>query len=140
MTAREQLPCDKAELRSLFLFEKLSDDQLEWLCRNGHVERFDPGYVYREDDLATSFYVLLDGELVISRRAGDQDVEINRTSQPGSYAGAWRSFFGDGVTNTLDNTLRTTVPSRLYVLAADKFAELMREWFPMPVHMLAGLF
>ncbi|MFF5296351.1 ATP-binding protein [Paractinoplanes globisporus] len=140
MTAREQLPCDTAELRSLFLFEKLSDDQLEWLCRNGHVERFDPGYVYREDDLATSFYVLLDGELVISRRAGDQDVEINRTSQAGSYAGAWRSFFGDGVTNTLDNTLRTTVPSRLYVLAADKFAELMREWFPMPVHMLAGLF
>lgn len=140
MTAREQLPCDIAELRSLFLFEKFGDDQLEWLCRNGRVERFEPGYVYREDDLATSFYVLLDGELVISRRDGDQDVEINRTAQPGSYAGAWRSFLGEGVSHSLDNTLRTTVPSRLYVLAADKFADFMREWFPMPVHMLAGLF
>ena len=140
MTAREHLPCDIAELRSLYLFEKLNQEQLEWLCGNGHVERFDPGYVYREDDLATSFYVLLDGELVISRRAGDQDVEINRTNQAGAYAGAWRSFFGEGVRHTLDNTLRTTVPSRLYVLPADKFAQFMREWFAMPVHLLAGLF
>jgi signal transduction histidine kinase len=129
-----------AELKSLFLFEKLTDDQVEWLCRNGHVERFEPGYVYREDDVATSFYVLLEGELVISRREGDQDVEVNRTSQVGAYAGAWRSFLGDGAGQTLDNTLRTTRPSRLYVLAADKLAELMREWFPMPMHMMQGLF
>ena len=140
MTAHEHLACDMAELRSLFLFKTLRQDQLEWLCRNGHVQRFEPGYVYREDDLATSFYVLLEGELVISRRAGDQDVEINRTSQVGAYAGAWRSFLGEGVSQTLDNTLRTTVPSRLYVLAADKFAAIVHEWFPMPMHLLKGLF
>lgn len=140
MTMRRSFPCDAAELRRLFLFEKLDDDQLAWLCRNGRVERFEPGYVYREDDLATSFYVLLEGELVISRRVAHEDVEINRTSHVGAYAGAWRSFFGDRVSQTLDNTLRTTKPSRMYVLSADKFAELMREWFPMPVHLLEGLF
>jgi signal transduction histidine kinase len=129
-----------AELRTLFLFEKLDDDQLAWLCRNGRVEWFEPGYVYREDDLATSFYVLLEGELVISRRVAHEDVEINRTSHVGAYAGAWRSFFGDRVSQTLDNTLRTTKPSRMYVLSADRFADLMREWFPMPVHLLEGLF
>ncbi|WP_406054414.1 ATP-binding protein [Kribbella sp. NBC_00889] len=133
-------PCEVAELRTLFLFEKLGEDQLHWLCRNGHVELFAPGYIYRENDLATSFYVLLEGELVISRRAGDEDAEINRTSQVGAYAGAWRSFFGDGVSQTLDNTLRATRPSRMYVLAADKFAAIMREWFPMPLHLLEGLF
>lgn len=136
----ELLPCEVAELRTLFLFEKLDEAQLDWLCRNGHVEWFEPGYVYREDDLATSFYVLLEGELVISRRAGHEDVEINRTSQVGAYAGAWRSFFGDDVSQALDNTLRTTRPSRLYVLGADKFAAIMREWFPMPLHLLEGLF
>jgi signal transduction histidine kinase len=137
---REHLSCGMAELRSLFLFENLTEDQLEWLCRNGSVERYEPGYVYREDGAATSLYVLLEGELVISRRAGDQDVEINRTSQAGAYAGAWQSFLGDGVSQTLDNTLRTTVPSRLYVLAADKFAAIVHEWFPMPMHLLKGLF
>jgi signal transduction histidine kinase len=136
----EHLPCDPTELRTLFLFEKLDDAQLDWLCRNGHVERFEPGYIYREDDLATCFYVLLEGELVISRRSGHEDVEINRTSQAGAYAGAWRPFFGDGVSQTLDNTLRTTRPSRLYVLAAGKFAAIVREWFPMPMHLLEGLF
>jgi signal transduction histidine kinase len=134
------LPCDVTELRTLFLFEKLDDDQLDWLCRNGRVELFEAGYIYRESDVATSFYVLLDGELVISRRVGQEDTEINRTSQVGAYAGAWRPFFGDGVSQTLDNTLRATRPSRLYVLAADRFAAIMREWFPMPSHLLEGLF
>ncbi|HVV24903.1 MAG TPA: ATP-binding protein [Pseudonocardiaceae bacterium] len=137
---REHLPCDRTELEQLFLFERLTDDQLDWLCRNGHVERFETGYVYREDDPATAFYVLLDGELVISRRMGDEDVEINRTSQVGAYAGAWRSVLGDRVNRTLDDTLRTTRPSRMYVLAADRLAQLMREWFPMPLHLLEGLF
>ena len=53
MTDRPTSPCDIDELRSLFLFEKLSDAQLEWLCVNGHVERFEPGWIYREADTAT---------------------------------------------------------------------------------------
>jgi signal transduction histidine kinase len=38
------------------------------------------------------------------------------------------------------NTLRLLQPSRFYVLAAADFAELMRSWFPMSVHLLEGLF
>ena len=30
--------CSADELRSLFLFEKLTDDQLSWLCEHGRVE------------------------------------------------------------------------------------------------------
>ena len=40
---RQTLPCDVDELRSLFLFEKLNDEQLDWLCREGRVEVFRPG-------------------------------------------------------------------------------------------------
>ena len=36
--------------------------------------------------------------------------------------------------------MRVTVPSRFFVLDADKFAAMMRDWFPMAVHMLEGLF
>jgi signal transduction histidine kinase len=32
------------------------------------------------------------------------------------------------------------VPSRFYVLDAERFAEMMRAWFPMAVHLLEGLF
>jgi hypothetical protein len=39
----QQLTCSPDELRTLFLFEKLSDEQLAWLCRHGHVELIEPG-------------------------------------------------------------------------------------------------
>jgi signal transduction histidine kinase len=139
-TRRQTLPCDVDELRSLFLFEKLTDEQLAWLCREGRVELFDPGAVYAEGDPATCFYVIIEGTLVMSRRVGGENVEVNRSSQRGAYTGAFRAYLGDRVPQVYDNSMRVTEPSRFYVLDADKFAAMMRDWFPMAVHMLEGLF
>jgi signal transduction histidine kinase len=139
-SARQTLPCDVGELRSLFLFEKLTDEQLAWLCREGRVEIFDPGPVYSEGDPATCFYVLIEGTLVMSRRIGGDNVEVNRSSSRGVYTGAFRSYLGDRVPQIYDSSVRVTEPSRFYVLDADKFAAMMRDWFPMAVHMLEGLF
>jgi signal transduction histidine kinase len=135
-----RLPCSVAELRSLFLFEKLTDEQLDWLCRSGHVIGVEPGPLYFEGADATCFYVLLDGTLVLSRRVGADDVEFNRTSQRGVYAGAWRAFLGDRVPQKYDSSLRVSEPSRFFVLDADVFAQMIRDWFPMALHMLEGLF
>jgi signal transduction histidine kinase len=137
---RQTLPCDVDELRSLFLFEKLDDEQMAWLCREGRVELFPPGPVYAEGQPASCFYVLIEGTLVMSRRIGGDDVEVNRSSQRGAYTGAFRAYLGDRVPQVYDNSLRVTEPSRFYVLDADKFASMMRDWFPMAVHMLEGLF
>jgi signal transduction histidine kinase len=138
--AHQTLPCDVGELRSLFLFEKLDDEQLAWLCREGRVELFPPGPVYAEGEPATCFYVMIEGTLVMSRRIGGDDVEVNRSSYRGSYTGAFRAYLGDRVPQVYDNSLRVTEPSRFYVLDADTFASMMRDWFPMAVHMLEGLF
>ncbi|HEY1624529.1 MAG TPA: ATP-binding protein [Streptosporangiaceae bacterium] len=140
MTDETKAVCDPEELRTLFLFEKLSDDQLRWLCERGRVQEFEPGPVFTEGDPATCFYVLLDGKLVLSRRVADDDVEINRTSYRGSYAGAFTSYMGDRVPQTYNGSMRVVEPSRFYVIDADSFAELMRDWFPMAVHLLEGAF
>ncbi len=141
MTGKEgPLPCSPDELRTLFLFEKLNDDQLAWLCRNGHVERIEPGPVYVEGEPAACFYVLLEGALVLSRRVGADDVDITRTSGRGVYAGAFMAYLGDRVPQTYNNSLRVTERSRFFVLEAAAYAQLMREWFPMAVHLLEGLF
>ena len=87
--------CSPEELRALFLFEKLTDGQLDWLCERGRVEVSPAGPVYAEGDPATSFYVLLDGSVELSRRVGNDDVNVGTTSQPGVYAGAWRAYLGD---------------------------------------------
>lgn len=135
-----RLPCDPPELRTLFLFEKLTDHQLEQLCEKGHVELIEPGPVFAEGELATCFYVLIEGELVLSKLSGGEDIEFNRTTQRGVYAGAWQSYLGDRAPQTYTASMRVTAPSRFFVLDADRFGQLMREWFPMAVHLLEGLF
>ncbi|WP_327292670.1 ATP-binding protein [Streptomyces sp. NBC_01198] len=133
-------PCDPEELRSLFLFEHLTPEQLGRLCSAGRVESAEPGQVYAEGDPASCFYVLLDGTVVTSRRVGNDDIEVNRTSMRGVYAGAFQAYLGDRVPQLYTNSLRVTEPSRFFVLSADDFAQIMRDWFPMAVHLLEGLF
>jgi signal transduction histidine kinase len=134
-----ELRCGPEELRQLFLFEKLSDDQLEWLCQHGHVERFEPGYLYREGDPAECFYVLLKGTIILLRRVGQDDIQVNRTSGPGTYGGAFNAYI-EREPQVYNNSIRLPEPSTFFVLSASDFAWLMREWFPMPVHLLEGLF
>jgi len=132
--------CSRDELRALFLFEKLTDAQLDWLCQRGRAEVVPAGPVFAEGEPATRFYVLLDGTVVLSRRVGGDDVEVNRTSQRGAYAGAWQAYLGGRVPQVYNSSMRVTEPSRFFVLDAGVFAELMREWFPMAVHLLEGVF
>jgi len=134
------LECGIDELRTLFLFEKLTDDQLRWLCERGHVELLPVGPVFAEGAPAECFYVLLEGTVVMSRRVGPDDVETGRTSQRGAYSGAWVAYMGDRVPQTYNGSMRAVEPSRFFVLSASTFAELMNEWFPMAVHLLEGAF
>jgi signal transduction histidine kinase len=134
------MTCDVDELRSLFLFEALREDQLAWLCREGNVELVGPGWVHREGEPATRFYVLLEGSIVLSRQVGPDDVEVLRSDHRGVYTGAWRAYLGDRVPQIYVNSVRALVPCRFFVLSADKFAQLMHEWFPMAQHLLEGLF
>jgi signal transduction histidine kinase len=133
-------PCSSDELSTLFLFERLSPDQLAWLCREGRIVNLPEGQVYAEGDEASCFYVLLDGTIVLRRRTGNDDVEVNRTSTRGVYAGAFYAYLGDRVPQVYNNSMYATEPSRFFVLDAAKFAELMHDWFPMAVHLLEGLF
>ncbi|WP_439116669.1 ATP-binding protein [Nocardia cerradoensis] len=132
--------CDPAELRTLFLFEKLDEEQLAWLCREGRVEYFEPGPVYREGEPATCFYVLMDGEVVLSKLSAGEDLELVRTDHRGSYAGAWTAYMGERADQNYTGSLTVTKPSKFFVLDAETFARMMREWFPMALHLLEGVF
>jgi signal transduction histidine kinase len=136
----EKLSCDVDELRTLFLFEKLTDEQLEWLCARGQVEVFEPGVVVQEGEPAICFYVLLEGTIALSRRVGGEDVETTRTDQRGAYAGAWSAFLDDESTKNYNATLRAITPARFFTLGAGDFTLLMQQWFPMALHLLEGVF
>ncbi len=129
--------CLPDELRSLFLFEALTDRQLATLCENGHIAAFEPGDVCLEGEPATCLYVLLDGELVMSKRSGSVDIETNRTTQRGVYCGAWSAYV-PGEEHVYQASVRVTRRSRFFVLNAEAFARFMQSEFPMAVHLLEG--
>ncbi|MGX9790035.1 ATP-binding protein [Mycobacterium sp. MMS18-G62] len=129
--------CLPDELRTLFLFEALSDQQLKMLCDHGHIQSFEPGPVVVEGEPATCFYVLLDGELVMSKRSAGVDIITSQTSQRGVYCGAWSAYI-PGEVQVYNASVRVTKPSRFFVLDASAFAEFMKTQFPMAVHLLEG--
>jgi signal transduction histidine kinase len=129
--------CLPDELRTLFLFKALTDEQLATLCENGHIQTFEPGPVVVEGEPATCFYVLIEGELVMSMRSGGVDIETGRTSQRGVYCGAWSAYI-PGAESVYSASVRVTKPSRFFVLDADAFARFMQAEFPMAVHLLEG--
>lgn len=129
--------CLPDELRTLFLFEALSDEQLATLCKDGHIATYEPGPICTEGEPATCFYVLIDGELVMSKRSAGVDIETNRTSQRGVYCGAW-SAFDPGGQQLYEASVRVTKPSRLFVLDAEAFGRFVQSEFPMAVHLLEG--
>ncbi len=132
--------CTPDLLRSLFLFEALPDDRLQFLCENGSIITADPGWLYREGDRSTCFYVLLEGSIVMYRRVSEDDVEVGRSSYRGAYVGAFTAFLGDLVPQVYDGSVRVTEPNTLFVMDAPLLYRVMREWFPMAQHLLSGLF
>jgi signal transduction histidine kinase len=131
-------PCRPDELRTLFLFEALTDEQLAMLCSHGRIQCYEPGPICVEGDPATCFYVLIEGELAMSKLSGGQDIETNRTSQRGVYCGAWQAFTGEQQ-QAYSTSVHVTKPSRFFVMDASAFADFMQMQFPMAVHLLDGI-
>ena len=130
------------ELRQLFLFESLSDDQLDWLSAHGEVKTVPAGEtVVAEGDQPTCFFVLLSGMLSLSRFAGGERVQVNRTDHVGSYFGATQSYLStDRAQKTYGATVEAVTDMRIFQLPADEWGVQVRAWFPMAIHLLDGIF
>ena len=128
------------DLRTLFLFEALDDEQLTWLADRGDVRTFDAGaVVYREGEPAEALWTLLRGGLTLSRTIGGDDVLITSSTHRGAYAGATRAYVDEPDT-LYGTTVVTTEASAFFRLAAGDFATFMRRWHPLAVHLLDGLY
>jgi signal transduction histidine kinase len=127
------------ELRELFLFEKLDEDQLEWLAERGELADYQAGEtIYRAGEPAERLFVLLEGTLSMLMRGGGAEFEVNRTSHRGTYAGAFFAYLDLPLARSYAGSLRAVTDCRFWVLSAADFGWAVREWFPMATHMLEG--
>jgi signal transduction histidine kinase len=138
-TTHQRLTPD--ELRGLFLFEDLDDEQLAWVAGNGDVVDSPAGAdVSVEGEPAECFFVLLEGTMTMVRTVGGSEVETVRTSHRGVYSGAVQFYFGDRLEQRYPATVRAITDCRFLALPAGPFAAVFREWYPMAVHLLEGMF
>jgi signal transduction histidine kinase len=136
----EPLRLSPAELRTLFLFETLEDDELTWLSDNGYCQTWSAGQpVYTEGDPASCFFVLLSGTLSMHRRVESTEVETSRTNQRGVYCGATQSFVKGMVELPYWGSVRAVTDCEFWLIGAAEFGEKFREWFPMAVHLIEGI-
>ena len=128
------------ELRDLFLFEALTDDQLDWLADRGWVVEAPAGVLLEEGAPAELMSLLLSGTVTLARRVGPDDIEINRTDHRGVYFGAIQSYLPDAEHLRYVTTTSALTECRLFVIRGVDFGQAVREWFPMAIHLLEGLF
>jgi signal transduction histidine kinase len=138
MTEPERLAPE--ELRTLFLFEHLSNDQLVWLSERGRVVEYPAGgTIHAEGSPASCFFVLLSGTIAMLSRVQGGEIELFRSDYRGSYTGAFDAYVSDrGVSQLYGGTARAITDSRLFELPAADWGHAVREWFPMAAHLLEG--
>ncbi|MBA3605900.1 MAG: cyclic nucleotide-binding domain-containing protein [Acidimicrobiia bacterium] len=130
---------DVAELRQLFIFDGLTDEQLGELHGVSHEVPFDDGQeLFREGDPAQCWWVLLEGEVQLVRRAGREEAVVMRTmDRPGVWAGGFQAW--DDTSSYLA-TGRGKSSGRMLRVPADELGRMARAWFPFSIHLITGFF
>ncbi|MFD9891936.1 ATP-binding protein [Amycolatopsis sp. NPDC059027] len=133
------LPRD--ELRGLFLFEHLTEEQLDWVSEHAVVEHYPAGTtIIREGDPATCFYLLLSGALRLTRLVSGTEVEVTRSDQRGAYCGATQFFVHQDSEHSYGASVHAVSDLSFLTLPAEEFAIEFRQWFPMATHLLEGMY
>jgi signal transduction histidine kinase len=101
------------------LFEGLPEAELRWLLENSTEEHLDKGaFFFKENGPAERFYIVLEGELQVTRLIDGQEVVLGTTPR-GIMGGELSLLYG-----TPSNvTSCAIVPSRLLVLDKQAFRE-----------------
>ena len=126
------------ELRSLFLFAGLSDEQLRQLDDASTIVTFQDGDVlFHEGEPSAYWWVLLDGRIDILRRSAHEESVIAVMDRPGLWAGgflAWTDSFG------YLGTSRASGSGRVLRVPASALREFVLTSFPFGVHIIEGFF
>jgi signal transduction histidine kinase len=130
------MPID--ELRSLFLFEGLTEEQLRQVDIAGSEVAFSDGDVlFREADPADFWWVLLEGQIELLRRSGHEESVFGVMDRAGVWSGGFRAWTDSPGYLA---TGRAVGSGRVLQMPAEALGNLVRAWFPFGVHLILGFF
>ncbi|HEX7160578.1 MAG TPA: ATP-binding protein [Trebonia sp.] len=125
------------ELRSIGLFDSLTDQQLSELLAGSSVVAVRPGLeLFREGEHADFWWVLLNGAVDLVRHVGSEENVVARMDVPGRWAGGFRAWDDQGVYLA---TGRAVTTGRILRVPAEVLRERIAAWFPLGGHLIEGL-
>jgi signal transduction histidine kinase len=126
------------DLRGIFLFEGLSDEQLLELAAVGDEVHFDSGDVlFHEGEAADFWWVLVEGRVELLRRSQWEESVAGVMDRPGVWAGGFRAWSDQAGYLA---TGRGASPGVMLRVPAEALGERARAWFPFGVHLIEGFF
>ena len=129
---------DATELRPLFIFNGLTDEQLGQLADKGEEVSFVPGdLLFQQDNPADHWFVLLEGRVELFRRAGHDETVLAVMEQPGVWAGGFRAW-SDSVGYM--GSARALTAGRMFRLPSEALGAFVQDWFPLGGHLLMAYF
>jgi signal transduction histidine kinase len=124
-------------LRAIELFSRTDDDQLRTLLERGTAIRFEPGdVVFRENDPAEFWWVLLDGAIELVRHVGREETRLGAMDVPGRWAGGFRAWDEHGAYLA---TGRATTAGRILRVPAAALLALWSDRFPLGLSLIEGV-
>ena len=126
------------ELRPIFLFDGITDAQLADLAAISEKVAFEEHEeLFHEGAPADHWWVLLDGQLQIVRRAGRSEPVVMMTMErPGQWAGGFQAWTDAGYLATG----RGAAAGHMLKVPAADLGRLATEWTPFGVHLVKGFF
>ena len=126
------------ELRSLGLFQKVSEDQLRHLVGLGEEVVFAPGdELWPQNEPADCWWVLLEGRIDLMRTVGHEETLLGAMDAPGRWAGGFRAWDEQAVYLA---TGRAAVDGRAFRVASADLKDWTSAWNPFGAHLIEGVF
>jgi len=126
------------DLRGVFLFEGLGEEQLRDLIAASDEVPFESGDVlFREGEAADFWWVLLAGRVELLRRTRWEESVAGVMDRPGVWAGGFRAWSDNAGYLATGRGASSGVMLRV---PAEALGEQVRAWFPFGVHLIEGFF
>jgi signal transduction histidine kinase len=128
-----------ADLRNLFIFNGLSDEQLTELLDAGEDVHFEEGTeLFHEGAPAEFWWVLIDGHVDLVRQAGrEEPVVLMTADRPGVWTGGFQAWDQESAYLA---TGRGAKAGRMFRVPSAALGDCVRKWFPFGVHLISGFF
>ena len=90
--------------------------------------------------MADRLWILLDGQIQLSRRSGHHDVPVATMSTPGQWAGGLTAWAPEGADAGYRASATAASDGRAFVVPAAELGRLVGEWLPFAKHLITGVY